>query len=296
MLKSPSKHELEIRRYELLLEDILASAEDLPPFPDIIWKVMPLIQRMAPVSEIEAVIRYDQAITTRVLTLSQSAYYGRRYGITTLRDAIIVLGGQTLLQVIMTACSASYFQARISGHDSRENRLWQHSVGAALMAEILAKRLKQRRTLTIFTAALLHDIGKTVLDRYLKVHLHATLTDFGEEGLDILDAERTALGIDHQKLGEIIASRWRFPPEVVAAIGYHHTPMKVTDHRDITTTVYMANCLVKRLDSGAEAADPAIFQYDPVFQEAGIGPALAEEFQLQVIDSLEGIKDFLHSV
>jgi len=51
MLKSPSKHDMEIRRYELLLEDILATAEKLPPFPDIIWKVMPLIQRMAPVGK-----------------------------------------------------------------------------------------------------------------------------------------------------------------------------------------------------------------------------------------------------
>jgi HD-like signal output (HDOD) protein len=75
MLKPPSKHDIEIRRYELLLEDILATAEGLPPFPDIIWKVMPLLQKMAPVSEIEAVIKYDQAITARVLALSQSAYY-----------------------------------------------------------------------------------------------------------------------------------------------------------------------------------------------------------------------------
>jgi putative nucleotidyltransferase with HDIG domain len=296
MLKSPSKHDMEIRRYELLLEDILATAEKLPPFPDIIWKVMPLIQRMAPVGEIEAVIKYDQAITARVLALSQSAYYGRRYGIATLRDAIIVLGGQTLLQVIMTACTARYFQARISGYDVQEGRLWHHSVATALMAETLAKHLKQRRTLTIFTAALLHDIGKTVLDLYLKIHLHATLSEIREEGMDILDAERSALGIDHQKLGEIIASRWRFPPEVVAAIGYHHTPLKITDHRDIAGMVYMANGLVNRLDMPHDLDNAVAVEYDPVFQEHGITPALAEEFQQQVVDALEGIKDFLHSV
>ena len=296
MLKSPSKHDIEIRRYELLLEDILATAESLPPFPDIIWKVMPLLQKMAPVSEIEAVIKYDQAITARVLALSQSAYYGRRYGITTLRDAVIVLGGQTLLQVIMTACSARYFQARISGYDVQEGRLWQHSVATALMAETLAKHLKQRRTLTIFTAALLHDIGKTILDTYLKIHLHVTLDEIREEGTDPLDAERSALGIDHQRLGEIIASRWRFPPEVVAAIGYHHTPLKITDHRAIAAMVYMADKLVKRLDLSPEPDDSLLVIHDPVFQEHGITPALAGDFQQQVLDALEGIKDVLHSV
>jgi putative nucleotidyltransferase with HDIG domain len=296
MLKSPSKNEIEMRRYELLLEDILATAEKLPPFPDIIWKVMPLIQRMAPVSEIEAVIKYDQAITARILALSQSAFYGRRYGITTLRDAIIVLGGQTLLQVVMTACAARYFQARISGYDVREGRLWKHSVAAALMAEMLAKHRKQRRTLTIFTAALLHDIGKTVLDLYLKIHVHATLSEISEEGMDILDTERAALGIDHQKLGEIIASRWRFPPEVAAAIGYHHTPLKITDHREIAATVYMADRLVKRLDIPTEESESVGVEHDPVFQERGVTPTLAEGLQQEVVDALEGIKDFLHSI
>ncbi|HBD10131.1 MAG TPA: hypothetical protein DCZ69_17905 [Syntrophobacteraceae bacterium] len=165
-----------------------------------------------------------------------------------------------------------------------------------MMAEMLAKHRKQRRSLTIFTAALLHDIGKTVLDLYFKIHVHATVSEISEEGMDILDAERAALGIDHQKLGEIIASRWRFPPEVAAAIGYHHTPLKIVEHREIAATVYMANHLVKRFETPPEDNGELSIEHDPVFQERGINKGLAEDLQQQVIDALEGIKDFLHSV
>jgi putative nucleotidyltransferase with HDIG domain len=293
MLKYPNQHDIEIRRSELLLEDILAAAEKLPPFPDVMWKVMPLIQKVAPVGEIEAVIKYDQAITARVLALSQSAYYGRRSGISSLRDAIVVLGGQSLLQVVMTACASRYFQARVSGYDLCEGHLWQHSVATALVAEMVARHLQQKRTLTIYTAALLHDIGKTVLDLYLKVHLHCNLSEVRKEGMDILDAERTSLGIDHQKLGEIIAARWRFPPEVVVGIGYHHTPNNAPEHQEVATTLYLANLITRAMEAdpaGEEGLDP---DQDEVFRAQGINAELVEKFQQKARESLEGIKDFL---
>jgi len=295
MLRYPNQHDIEIRRYELLLEDILATAEKLPPFPDVIWKVMPLVQKMAPVGEIEAVIKYDQALTARILSLSQSAYYGRRHGISSLRDAIVLLGGQTLLQVIMTACASRYYQVKVTGYDLREGHLWQHSVATALAAEMLARHLKQKRALTIYTAALLHDIGKTVLDLYLKVHLHCSLSEVKKEGMGVLDAERSVLGIDHQKLGEIIGARWRFPPEVVAGIGYHHTPDKLVEYRDVATTVYLANRIVRTLDMDPSVGEELDPEKDEIFRSQGITAQMVEQLQQKVQQSLTGIKDFLHT-
>ena len=71
------------------VEEIMKAAERLPPFPTVIWEVTSLLRRMAPAREIEAVIRYDQAIAAKVLTMSCSAYYARRHAISSLRDAIL---------------------------------------------------------------------------------------------------------------------------------------------------------------------------------------------------------------
>jgi len=103
MIRELNEHEIRALHYELLLKDILAMAERLPPFSDVVWKVMPLIRKMAPIKEIEAVIKYDQAIAARVLALSQSSFYGRRSKVSSLQDAIRVLGEHKLVQVIMTA-------------------------------------------------------------------------------------------------------------------------------------------------------------------------------------------------
>ena len=151
-------------------EEILKAAERLPPFPAVIWKVTALLRRMAPVREIESVIKYDQAIAAKVLAMSRSAYYARRYAIGSLSDAIVALGDQQLIRVVMTACAARYFESEISGYELKEGEMWQHAVATALIAETVARRLGQKKVLTIYTAALLHDIGKAVLSFYVKTY------------------------------------------------------------------------------------------------------------------------------
>ena len=99
------------------VEEIMKAAERLPPFPTVIWEVTSLLCRMAPAREIEAVIRYDQAIAAKVLTMSCSAYYARRHAISSLRDATVALGDQQLIQVVMSACVARYFESDLSGYE-----------------------------------------------------------------------------------------------------------------------------------------------------------------------------------
>lgn len=297
MVRELSAHEVKALHYELLLKDIISTAEKLPPFPDIVWKVMPLIRKMAPVEEIESVIKYDQAITARVLTLSQSAYYGRRHTVSSLQDAILILGGQKLIQVIMIACASRYFQGNVSGYNLNERQLWEHSVASALMGERVARRLRQKRVLTIYTASLLHDIGKTVMDLYARIYLHSSLSEIRKDGPQSIDAERKTLGICHQELGEIIARRWQFPSEVAVAIGHHHSPLKAKTDQDIVKVVYVADQLVNAFnqdeEEGGGAGDAIDIEQDPVFRELGITLVVAGDLYEQIKEDLDGIKQFL---
>jgi putative nucleotidyltransferase with HDIG domain len=291
MIRELNEHEIRALHYELLLKDILAMAERLPPFPDIVWKVMPLIRKMAPLKEIEAVIKYDQAIASRVLALSQSAFYGRKTRVGSLQDAIRVLGEQKLVQVIMTACAARYFHSRKSKYDPDERQLWEHSVAAALMGEMMARHLRHPKMLTVYTAALLHDIGKTVLNMYAKIYLGTSLSKMRLEGMELIDSERRALGIDHQELGEIIARRWRFPSDVIVAIGHHHCPQKARNDQFTAAIVYAANKLVTSMHMGEDldgTFDPA---EDLVFKRLAITPRIVENLKRQLS---EGIGEVIH--
>ncbi|MGD9505427.1 MAG: HDOD domain-containing protein [Syntrophobacteraceae bacterium] len=297
MVRTVSGHEVEALRYELLLKEIVATAEKLPPFPDIVWKVMPLIRNMAPVKEIEAVIKYDPAITARVLSLSQSPYFARNHSVNSLQEAIVILGNQKLIQVILTASASRYFDGGILKAGSGERELWSHCVSTAVTAEIIARYFGHKKALKIYLAALLHDIGKVVLNVYAKIYLGSTLNGLIDVKSDFLDLERRTLGVDHQAIGKLIAKRWRFPTEVIIAIGHHHAPLEAPSDHDVACIVYAANYLSSMLELG-ENVNIDVFpppEEDIVFQKLGIGEQLVHRFLTQSREVVTDVSQFLSS-
>ncbi len=285
MTRELSTHEIRALHHELLWRDILAMAEKLPPFPDVVWKVMSLIRTTAPVSEIEAVIKYDPAITAKVLALSRSAYYGRKHDVSSLQDAILVLGGHRLVQVILTASAYRFFQG--TSKQTSERDLWRHSVSVAVLSEMVARRLKYNKVLVSYTGGLLHDIGKTVLDWHARIYLGCSLSQLGKKGIPSIEAERNALSIDHQELGETIARRWKLPADIVTVIGCHHNPEKANGDQVIAAIVYVADMMVTAMESGDEAFDP---ESDLIFRKLGISYALSGEFQHNLTEAMNGIQ------
>ncbi len=279
----------------LPVEEIIKAAESLPPFPDVVWKVMPLMQRLAPVHEIEAVIKLDPATTARVIAFSQSPVYARRSAeIGSLQDAISVLGQQKLVQVILAACATRYFQYDMHGYDLAEGELWRHSVATGLLAEMVAKGIGSKKLLISYTAGLLHDIGKNVLHNYVEDYYEVLMGFVRDKGLSFIDAERETLGVDHQQLGGLIARQWRFPPEIVAAIGRHHHPMAApADYRTVACIVYAANRMVSALGIGSGIDGFLQSNEDAAFQELGISTAMIDRFMVDLEDALEKVDRFL---
>lgn len=275
------------------LAEILAAAEKLPPFPDIIWRVTPLIRRMAPVSQIEDVIKYDQAIVARILALSQSTQYSRRGGGASLHDAITTLGDDQLLEIIITACASRYFTGNASGYDLKEGELWEHAVSVGLLAEILARRLGWKNVLTAYTAGLLHDIGKTVLNYHVRTYFSQILALVRNSGKSFLVSEREVLGIDHEQLGGIIAKNWRFPKDITTAIEYHHRPSEAPEHQPIASLIYVVNRMVSALGIGCGVDGFLQPNQDHAFAQLGITSRMVEELLIELVEAQERTKQFL---
>jgi putative nucleotidyltransferase with HDIG domain len=284
----------DLMEYENMLEDVLSIAGNLPPFPDVVWRVMSLIRKMAPLSEIESVIKYDQAISARIMRMSRSAYFGRKRRISSLQDAILALGDNRLVQVVLVASASGYFEHPMPGYHANEQSLWEHSVTTALMGEAVASFMKHKKELTIYLACLLHDIGKTILDLYIETHFHGSLRLLAQEGRKHIENERRLMGIDHQELGEIVARQWRFPREVVTAIGCHHFPDEAETDRDIAAIVYVSNRMATAMGAGNEEMDLEP-EKDHVFSALGIDSKVVEELQIYVSKAVGDIRSFLTS-
>lgn len=295
MIRELDEFEVKALHYELLLKDIITTAEKLPPFPDTAWKVMALIKGTGPPDEIECLVKQDMTIAAGVLALSQSGHYGRNYAIGSLQDAILLLRGEKLIEMILASSAARYFAGEISGAEMHHRRLWQHSVATALTGEKLARLLKQKKPLTIYTASLLHDIGKTVLDLYAKIYLHANLNQRKEESAKLIEIETKALGINHQELGQLILRRWKFPPDVVSAVGSHHTPESAPFEQHIAATVYAANRIVNAYDENDEADGPFDPDNDPILKKLGVNDEVLQATRAELEIALDDINMFLLS-
>jgi putative nucleotidyltransferase with HDIG domain len=196
----------------------------LPAFPATVHKVTSLINNPdSSLSELVDVIRLDQAITANILRMCNSAYFGLRHKVDNVHDAIMYLGKQNVVRAVMAAGSSRFFKDT-PGYEAEARALWEHAVGSALMSQILARKILKREDPQLFTAALLHDIGKIILGEFVSEKYLEIKNDMSARSCSFLEAEENALGFNHAGLGGVITAAWNFPQNIQQAIAFHHRP------------------------------------------------------------------------
>jgi putative nucleotidyltransferase with HDIG domain len=197
--------------------------EGLPTLPHVVSQVLEKTRNAnSSLDEIVSLISTDQALVSTFLRLVNSAFYGFSRRIATLKQAITLLGFRSVRNVVVNAGVVGIFRRRAFDVDHRR-RLWDHSVACAVTARLLAERQGYAAKEEAFTAGLLHDIGKVVIDQYAPKHSAAILVRVAA-GEDRRSAETEVLGVDHTKIGAWIAERWHLPKALCSVIEHHHAP------------------------------------------------------------------------
>jgi len=200
------------------------SLNRLPAFPATVHKVTSLINNPdSSLSELVEVIRLDQAITANILRMCNSAYFGLRHKVDNVHDAIMYLGKQNVVRAVMAAGTSRFF-TDTPGYAVEAKDLWEHAVGTALMSQILAKKILKREDPQLFTAALLHDIGKIILGEFVSEKYNEIKNILSARSCSFLEAEEEVLGMNHAGIGGVITAAWNFPRDIQQAIAYHHRP------------------------------------------------------------------------
>jgi putative nucleotidyltransferase with HDIG domain len=232
------------------LDKYIDRVKHLPPAPRILPELLDQLSRPnVDASRIEHLIRYDPALTASVLQLCNSASLATATPVTNLDEAILRLGFQQLYNLIAVASIARGLCRRPKGRQNAQNDLWAHSVATAVAAQEIARDLGEDDKL-VFTAALLHDLGKVVLadaleDRYFRLCREVELS---QTSLPI--AEKAALGVQHAEIGARVLERWAFPSCLVAAVGFHHDPAATRSNERRAAQVYLANVVAYLLGKG----------------------------------------------
>ena len=234
--------------------------KSFPSMPAAALKLLSLLKdENAATGQVEQVLRYEPGLTANILKMTNSAYFGLPTKIGSIRQAILLLGWKKLIQIVLTSCVSAIIDKPVQGYDLPAGDLWRHSVAVSVATETLVKLLKLSVPDEVFTAALLHDIGKMVLGRYVE----ADILQMDQESLNDVSfeqVERSMFGIDHAEIGAKILKRWSFPPTMISIVRWHHEPDAAPKPNTAIDVVHAADvlCLMAGIGTGREG-----LQYQP---------------------------------
>ncbi len=200
--------------------------------------------------DINYILNQDQAITARVLKMANSAFYGFPRRIGSVTDAIILLGFRTLRSIVMAASVSDILNKEIEGYALEYGELWRHSQCAAMAARLIARKSKFAFLDLAYTAALLHDIGKVILNNTMKETYREVVALVNEESISFIEAENKILGFNHAEVGARVADKWNLPPETVEAIQLHHSPEEAQVNPRLTAIVHLADAICVSMGIG----------------------------------------------
>ena len=236
-------------------DDILHSINMVRPIPQIILKIVQMISDgNYNIDDVALDIKKDQVITAAILRLCSSSYLGLMEKVTSINRALALLGEKRLFKIIASASIELYFSNPLQGYSLCKGALFHHSLGTAVIAEELAKFTGIVKPEIAYTAGLLHDIGKVVLDQYISsaypLFYRRTQIDMAE----LNEAEKEIAGISHSEAGGLLGERWLLNETLTDMIRYHHQPEFATASPELAHVVYLADLLMTKFQAGQELA------------------------------------------
>ena len=233
------------------LDALVRQVRDLPALPDTVVRVIRLTDDpKAGIGDIAKVLISDQALAARVLKLANSAFYGSSRRVATVSEAVVILGMRTTRNLVMASGCQEMLEAEVAGYGLPRGALLRHSLACASAAQTLAKRTKYRGTEEAFVAGLLHDLGKVVMNLYLRDQFIQVLIQAASGEMTYSEAEQAIFSFDHAEAGAYLLERWNLPASLVAAVRYHHTPLDAPGDSPLPCLVHVADAICLTLGIG----------------------------------------------
>lgn len=263
--------------------ELLAEVDRIPALPAVVQKILTLAGSMSSTAQdMEDLIRQDMVIAGRLLKLVNSPFYGLSKQVSSISQAVSIVGFSSLKSLVMAASASNLMVVDLDCYGFKSDGLWKNSVVTAMLARDIARRCGVDRDVSeeFFLAGLMRDVGKLVLGPIMAKGRVKLRKQSGNKD-DILTRERRVLGFDHCWAGERVADKWRLPSDLVLAIGKHHRIPSLLSDQEMKrlATIRLAERLAYAAGAGVISDHPFEVHIDGVLLQAvGLSASLFQSF------------------
>jgi HD-like signal output (HDOD) protein len=273
----------------------LIEVHDLPTLPQIVSKILEAVDdERSSAADVTALLETDHAISARVLRLANSAFYGLRDPVDSIRRAVVVLGFDAVSQLALaTSVFKTFSSQRQFALDPED--FWMHAFGTAKATQIMChNHVKVPSPEGCFTAGLLHDIGKYLLALVMRDEYHTVVREAAEKKVLLYDHEKERLGVNHAEVGRWLAAKWRFPNLIIEVIGSMYRPVTTNkNHATEIAMVQLGNTLSSLAKFGS-AGDWQVPRVEPdLLAFLGMTPEDAEGVMDELAQARADTREFL---
>jgi len=269
------------------IKEIVKKIEFLPPIPALLHKVMRLLsQPNVQVDKIVEMVQYDLSLSANILKMCKSPFYSRGGEINSLQQAIVHIGFNELQKMVMIIASKQIMNKYYPGYEDRKGELWRHSMATAVIAEKLQPYAPEMES-DLFTAALLHDVGKMILSEYVGSEYAKIRAMVREKNMTFHEAESAALGTTHAETGAMILEKWGFHESMVNAVRFHHRADLAPDD-PLIHFVALSDSLSLMIGFSTEIDGMNYRGFGDIYRRYGISEKTIEKI---MAGSVEKIKD-----
>lgn len=241
-------------------EDIISKLGELPAMSHVASQVIQVVSDPdASAKDLQNIIEKDQALTSQILKISNSAMFGLMREVRTLTHAIMILGFSTIRSVVIASSSKHLYRGGKTGF--KEQLLWLHSVSTALISRFLALKFSKTNAEEAFIGGLMHDVGKTILNKKCPNEYTEIIQEAYNGELPFIEAEKKHLSFDHTEVGSLLIRKWNLSESLEEAVKWHHQPMRATDtNKTLTALIGLANQIAVDLEFGIEKGETVLHQ------------------------------------
>ena len=238
-----------------IVESALARVGEIATLPEVTVKIIQIVENpKSTARDLHDVIRVDPALSSRLLKVVNSAFYGLPGQIASMDRAIVLLGLSAVKNIAIASSMTHLFNGgrTIEGFSGLE--LWRHSVAVAVTARLLTTAQGRPSVEESFLAGLIHDLGLLIERQVYPKEMAQIISRQKAQAEDFATLEQEIIGADHAAFGMALATKWRFPRPLCTSIGYHHKPMDLAEvNRELPVLINIADILASRAGIGFTA-------------------------------------------